>query len=94
VSSRLGGGAAHVNPTRLSLYVREPERMSNHREGRRVHGLCALGRSRRNATRMPEHGIQADPESVQFDVGLTRSAPDALWRNIGISTAVVRLHIE
>jgi len=43
---------------------------------------------------MPEHGIQADPESVQFDVGLTRSAPDALWRNIGISTAVVRLHIE
>jgi len=88
------GRAAHVNPTRRSLYGREPERMSNHREGLRVNGLCALGRSRRQATSMTEHGIQAHPESVQRDVGLTRSAPDALWRTIGISHAVVRLNIE
>ena len=93
VSARLGGGAAHVNPTRLSLYVLEPERMSNQREGLRVNGLCALGRSRRNATSMTEHGIQAYPESVQLDVGLTRSAPYELWRNIGISNAVLRLNI-
>jgi hypothetical protein len=43
---------------------------------------------------MTEHGIQAYPESVQFDVGLTRSAPDELWSNIGIANAVLRLHIE
>jgi len=42
---------------------------------------------------MTEHGIQAYPESVQLDVGLTRSAPYELWRNIDISNAVLRLNI-
>ena len=94
MSSRLGGGAAHVTPTRLSLYVREPERRSKHRAGLRVHGLWALGRARRKATSLTEHGLQAEPERVQFDVGLTRSAPDELWSNLGIANAVLRLHLE
>src|SRR5262245_6047602 len=55
VRLRFGGGAVHVNLRRLVLYVSEPERMSNQSAGLRVNGLCALRRSRRKATDMPEH---------------------------------------
>jgi len=78
VRLRLGGGAAHVNRTRLSPYVSEPERMSNQRAGLRVDGLCALERSRHSAIGTTEHAIEAYPESGQLDIGLTRSAPYAL----------------
>jgi len=91
-----GGGAAHVNPPRLSPYVPEPERMSKQRQGAgcKVQGLCAPGRARRSATGITEHGIQAHPKSVQCDVGRTRSAPSSVWRNICLANAVVRFNLE
>jgi hypothetical protein len=76
VRLRLGGGAAHVNLTRLSPYVSEPERMSNQRAGLGGDGLCAPGRSRHSAISTTEHAIEAYPEIGQLDIGLTRSAPD------------------
>ena len=61
VRLRLGGGAAHVNRTRLSPYVTAPERMSKQGAGLRVNGLWTPQRSRRSAIGTTEHATQASP---------------------------------
>jgi hypothetical protein len=93
VRLRLGGGAAHVHPTRPSRSGAEPERMSNQRAGLRGNGLCAPQRSRRSAIGTTAHALQAPPAIGPFGTGLLRSAPDALWRKCGISKALSRVNI-
>jgi hypothetical protein len=93
VRLRLGGGAAHVHLTRLSLYGAEPERMSNQRAGLRGNGLGALQRSRRRAIGTTAHALQAPSEIGQFGPGLIRSAPYARWRKCCISKARSRVNI-